>query len=134
MNNLQEIFNRIEDREWDWFGSRTKGHYEINHPKLEILIEKDGNFGWRELKIIDLLANKSWCMAVWGEEMLCYDCGRIVEKPKQIGCLTIGTGTCSCNRQFENNDEAWEYHSVNTFRLLRYNEKHCIDYILKTML
>lgn len=63
----------------------------------------------------------------WGDELLCYDCGEPVGQPMTVmdGAVQIGTGECSCSRQFENNEPAWEYHlkqmvvAGNPFEYLR---------------
>lgn len=59
-----------------------------------------------------LYLTREFAMAFFGEELLCYDCGEKVKPPMEVmgGRVKIGTGQCDCNRQFENNEPAWEFH------------------------
>lgn len=57
-----------------------------------------------------IIFSHSFAKAFWGEELLCYDCGEPVGSPMSVECIVIGTGTCSCSRQFENNLPAWQLH------------------------
>ena len=59
MNTLKDIFKGIEGREWDWFGK----------PKRLMKLNRSGIGIWNGglYSIPDLLANKSWCKAVWGK-------------------------------------------------------------------
>lgn len=60
------------------------------------------------------LFSHDFAKAFWGNQLLCYDCGEPVKTPILLTAnnaqVVIGTGQCSCSRQFENNEEAWEYH------------------------
>lgn len=40
---------------------------------------------------------------LFGEKLICYDCGQDIQKPLIVDFIQIGTGTCDCSRQFENN-------------------------------
>ena len=58
-----------------------------------------------------IIFSHGFARAFWGEELFCYDCGGKVKPPMMMGSeIQIGTGQCDCNRQFENNEPAWEYH------------------------
>jgi hypothetical protein len=49
------------------------------------------------------------CRVVFGDELYCYDCDELVGPPMMIGdSIQVGTGACSCSRQFENNVPAWD--------------------------
>lgn len=65
---------------------------------------------------------------LFGDELLCYDCGEKIGDPLCAGNLQIGTGTCNCSRQFENNERAYEYHAkmIMDYMLIdkEYAEKH----------
>lgn len=59
---MKEIFKRIKNKKWDWCELK----------KLEKRIEKYGivffQDGYRRfISIADLLANQSFCKALWGE-------------------------------------------------------------------
>ncbi len=61
-----------------------------------------------------LIFSHDFVKAFFGNELLCYDCGEKVRPPRELktrrATIVIGTGNCDCCRQFENNEEAWEYH------------------------
>ncbi len=62
-------------------------------------------------KYYSLIFDHEFAKQIWGEDLLCYDCGEKVDPPLTIGDIVqIGTGQCSCARQFENNFPAYEYH------------------------
>ena len=59
----------------------------------------------------DIICNGEMAKAFFGEYLLCYDCGEKVGAPLGNDRIQIGTGTCTCNRNFENNEEACEFHA-----------------------
>lgn len=74
---------------------------------------KDSILSQTYFSLPDLLANKSWCMAVWG----------IDETDKECFC-----GESECNLK------GYRWHSMKTFIFLRdEGPRACADYILKTM-
>lgn len=68
MNTLKTIFERIEGREWDWFNRASEKYKKINLEEKFVFI-KNGELVIfiKTFSLADLLANKSWCKAVWGE-------------------------------------------------------------------
>lgn len=121
---MKEIFKHIEGRDWDWFGSSEKGNYEINElGELEILwavSECDNeHYGWKEFSLADLLANKSWCQAVWGDR----------------GWTCEGKGnSCEHWPDKDHRRYAWDGGSIKAFQILQQQGKEaCINYITKTM-
>lgn len=76
MNTLKEIMGRIESREWDNFeepaGDYGEGIYFHKNLIYFELENEEGDVvtGERYYSLADLLANKSWCKAVWGSEYL----------------------------------------------------------------
>lgn len=62
---MKEIFAKIKGREWDWFGGKPENFFV----RGKYLFEQKGI---HEIKfsLADLLSNRSWCSAVWGEEPL----------------------------------------------------------------
>ena len=88
-----------------------------NETILKKAIEKAVKNGWETTWILpngnaiySVIFSLDFAKAFWGEELLCYDCGEKVGKPLGNERIQIGTGTCTCQRQFENNEEAWEFH------------------------
>lgn len=106
---MKEIFKKIEGREWDWFGEDED----------EVIFEVVWNGVFGEVltgkmffSLADLLANKSWCKAVWGE--------------------LDGSG-CGCNDP--ECCPTYTSHSIEVFQMLQHEgEKACIEYIKKTMI
>ena len=68
--------------------------------------------GLQNLRYESIIFKHEFCKAFFGRELLCYDCGDKVKPPMTVmeGRVQIGTGQCVCSRQFENNEEAWQYH------------------------
>lgn len=73
---------RIENKDWDWFGFKKDKYTRLKPVDHRLLIESDllrpiegdplnyettGHHAYEEFSLADLLANKSWCKAVWGE-------------------------------------------------------------------
>lgn len=52
---MKELFKKLEDRQWDWFGET------LDKDPVEAVV-----FIGDRYSLADLLANKSWCKAVWG--------------------------------------------------------------------
>ena len=99
---MKTIFKKIEGREWDWFG----------YPKSGWVVERNGilnestrvRIDYRTLA--DLLANKSWCIAVWGK------------------------GKMKWNEPTIN----WRENSASAFQILQQNgEEAAIKYIKESM-
>jgi len=58
---MKEIFKKIEGKQWDWFGEEKEGNdLGYNHAGMFV--------GIKFYTLADLLANKSWCKAVWEED------------------------------------------------------------------
>ena len=64
----------------------------------------------RDSVYFNIIFSHDFAKAFFGRELLCYDCGEPVGAPLGNESIQIGTGTCDCGRQFENNQEAWEFH------------------------
>ena len=61
---MKTIIEKIEGREWDWFGLERDEIGSMEPTNLGVWMEV---FGSKRLySLADLLTNKSWCMAVWG--------------------------------------------------------------------
>ena len=68
---MKEIFEKIEGREWDWFNIKFPPEdwgFGKNDNKTLLLLYKERECRTYEFSLADLLANKSWCKAVWGKE------------------------------------------------------------------
>ncbi len=128
---MKEIFKKIEGREWDWFGIKErKNHvgriytFRSGQEVLELLHGDKGAQTYYSLA--DLLANKSWCKAVWG------DYG---ENSTAKSC----TKNCKEHDGLISNRIAhwhmdWKSRSPDAFLILqRKGEEACIEYIKKTM-
>lgn len=87
MNTLQDIFKRIEGKEWDWFGK----------PKRLMKVNSVGIGLWNGAlySLPDLLANKSWCKAVWGERwnLLSLIAFKTLQQEGKQSCLDYITKT-----------------------------------------
>lgn len=119
---MKELFDKIKDREWDMFGGDRD---EIG---LKMIVGKGMmvKIYWNDspnepeyYSLADLLANKSWCKAVWGE----------------------GWGHGKNERLYEELKQWWShklphvYFSTKAFQILQQEgEEACIDYIKKTMI
>lgn len=103
---MKEIFKRIEGLEWDIMGNKAT--------KREI-VEREIIEG-RAYSLADLLANKSWCQAVWGNFL------------------------CACGMRCDHGDMStpdgydWEVCSKGALSVLQMEgQEACINYITKTM-
>lgn len=113
MNKLQQIFEKIEGREWDWFGNNNESwkvvSYHCGQGRLYFNADEiKGEFGrGGAYSLADLLANKSWSKAVWGEAEEC---------PDEDCCPT------------------WKGRSYSAFQILQIDgPDDCLNYILKTI-
>lgn len=111
---MEEIFKKIEGRDWDWFGYKpTKVEcFEkglANMPVVAIYTKHmEASYGSTPapyvFSLADLLANRSWCKAVW--------------------VTTVNTRCC----------DGWQEKSKKAFQILQQQgEKECISYIKETM-
>lgn len=103
-----EVFKKCVDRAigngFNWWMVNNKD--KVLYPRGDI----QTNMLFRTV-VVDTIFDHSFCKALFGKQLLCYDCGEKVGPPMMVGKnIQIGTGECSCSRQFENNEEAWEYH------------------------
>ena len=102
---MKEIFKRLEGREWEHNGYKIT---DIEHTMVARIWVKHYNIWQWNVSIADLLANKSWCKAVWGEEQILpseFDIGR------------------------------WDLEGRNAFQILRMEgEEKCLTYITETMI
>lgn len=64
---MNEIFKKIEGREWDWFGVADKSKKEVSFEHGMLIIRHSSFASILAYSLADLLANKSWCKAVWGK-------------------------------------------------------------------
>lgn len=127
MNTLQDIFDNMKG-EWDNFG------HLVPKEELKLTVYEDGLIRLRSNKdltfvvyysLADLLANKSWCIAVWGEDGMVGEYCRKPHEPKHCG-------------DYDCRNEVWQdgfnYHSVEAFQIhQQQGQQECIDYIIKTM-
>jgi len=150
MSTVKDIFGRIQGREWDWFGFVKNPQNEVKNnerihwfnddtvteflevpQKLYITREgfKDTPLLTQQFTIADLLANKSWCKAVWG-------CGhpnypsiqndvKFWDNPPAIWAQCL----------LKNQALPWQKKSTKTFQILQQQgQQAAIDYITDTML
>ena len=111
---MKKIFERIKDREWDWFSGAVQKeglHYEIEDNFLVLnILGVIVNYS-----LADLLANKSWCKAVWFKKCDC--------SPENNPQHNL------CDQNY------WMYDSQKAFQILQQEgEQACIEYIHKTMI
>ena len=87
---MKTIFKNIEGREWDNFDMGES--INLTYDTLNMY----------SISLADLLANKSWCRAVWGDEV---DSGEVNE---HIVCS--GKNTCVGARKYNSymDDSEWE--------------------------
>jgi len=116
---MKTIFDNIKGRKWDWFGLKKSNPFfqfnlidavEENCSQIQIFFtDEDYNL----FSLADLLANKSWCKAVWGDS---------------IDCVCTGySHDCKCNPQ-------WINCSQYAFAGLQISgEESCLKYIKETM-
>lgn len=164
---LKDIFDIIKDREWDNFGlEKSTTKFVIGRAEGDLLkYDKDycfitgsdqsyfvQNRAPAIFTLADLLANQSWCLAVWGDSeplttnddapwgsaQKCLHCGvdpsyqpskEIMEK---TGCQHVHyPEACTvCNRK----SESYVDHSVETFKILqKLGQEKALEYILKTI-
>ena len=111
---MKLIFEHIKDREWDWFNQRRRGDvkWEILGYGLFFIDTRFTAKISRPLRfsLADLLANASFCKAVWGEKVfeIEMDGTRPILKP--------------------------DYHTIAFKTLTLEGEEDCIEYINKTMI
>jgi hypothetical protein len=133
--------------EWDWFGTYNcapeKRKFYVTKDKLAIDYQE-----WEEVfSLADLLANKSWCKAMWGEKedyctnqhtwgkKICLHCGvdTTIQPPKDSGCNHVHyPEECEmCNKK----NEDYRLHSSKAFQIFQQEDKQaCINYIYQTKL
>lgn len=98
---LKEIFKRMKG-EWDKFG---------------------GVILYDEEPLACYLANKSWCMAVWGHEITC-DCGALKYSKE-----------CPCDDYVTPYGERYVILSLTAFGSLQQEgQQACLEYILNSMI
>lgn len=145
MNKLQQIFDKIEGREWDKF--------DLPAP-CDLVPNTNGVicYGCMTFRsIADLLSNRSWCEAVWGEmqplttndsepwngqECLhcrtspAYQTTKEIFEKTECNHVQYPDACKVCNRK----TKGWEHFSKKAFQILQ-NEvpEACLDYILTTM-
>jgi len=125
---MKEIFEHIKGREWD----------KTQHLLERVMIEDGEIVGEKVLDpthtmtLADLLANKSWAVAVWGEEIICNTC-EAKTQPKDI--KLVNPPLCVHGEVIvEEADMAWIHYSLKSLKILQtFGEKECILYIKKTM-
>jgi len=131
---MKTIFDKIKGREWDWFKLRNPkyagiipksdyGHrkdpsnYYIKYRGKPKSWDKKGDLVWWQFSLADLLANSSWCKAVWGEQRHHH---------------SDNLGSRDCERDCEL--PAWYRKAITAFEtFLERSEQAATDYIKKTM-
>lgn len=114
---MKEIFKKIKGREWDWFNHPDKFNYNITRG-IEIITRlchrnDEPEFISYHYSLADLLANKSWCKAVWGDK---------IRHPK----FKFSSALFIIDSQ---------YHLLTAFRILQQQgEEAVIKYIKETMI
>jgi len=132
---MKEIFKKIKGIEWDWFGYDMSVYsWEIGNNKISFWDENAPDYGSSlgqptvDYSLADLLANQSWCKAVWNKKIKkCSNCGGI---STSYGYKKFYNCDCIDNNII--ND--WEYSSEQAFLTLRDKGKEeAIQYIEATM-
>jgi len=128
---LKNIFEKIKDREWDWF--ELKGRFGSR----ESIYIMDDYIEFSGCKCVeceidnvikslpDLLANPSWCKAVWGEYETCDQCGEL-----------MNSENCFC-KKYGSSDYGprWVIHSASAFETLQLKgPEDCLKEIEETMI
>lgn len=129
---MKEIFEKIKGRrfDWDWFGFIEQNDFP---PKKYDITEGGRLRVWYDMatclslqySLADLLANKSWCNAVWQGE--CFYCSENKRKnqPKSKFCLS----------GWHSSDPYYKEHSHNAFQILQQEgQDEAIKYIKQTMI
>jgi len=121
-HTLEVIMGRIENKEWDWFGHGNFGkgedqnEWQVIGNSLKILAPR------KVLDIYslaDLLANPSFCKAVWGEKEIDYAITYVCSDP-------------FCSLADVHDQGMW--HSTKAFQtLLLEGQQQALDYITETM-
>ena len=130
---MQEIFDKIKGREWDWFSLNHKNFGIAFTSTSHLLMWHKLGMGERFFSLADLLANQSWCKAVWGEgERI-----KLVEKivPEQKIVSSIYGETLRQRHKIKRKIKInWKTASCEAFRLLQQGDYNAvIDYIKSTM-
>jgi len=90
---MKEIFEKIKGREWDWFGE-CSNEVSIELIRIGIITIYDEQLEFYSdfsYSLPDLLANKSWCKAVWGEQFYNQEANKSYKLLREKGeeaCLT----------------------------------------------
>ncbi len=104
---MKDIFKNIEGREWDWFEENEPFEWNVyGGDKHGYTLSFNTGVSY---SLADLLANKSWCKAVWK-----------------------GKGFYNSKQEFI--EDGYIEHSLQAFQLLQESEEKAIDYILTTMI
>lgn len=146
---MKTIFENMKG-EWDWFGIKDrefengKSRFDFGTSSLTgedrkvvfyFLFERTEQklAVYTTFSLADLLVNKSWCKARWGEGERCVDCLKSLVKAKVSGYDGF---ECDCCFQVQpTKDIACDLFSLEAFKILKQEgEKACIEYIKKTML
>jgi len=116
---MKEIFEHIKDRSWDWFREASNEVCQKWLKEDDVITVGDWGVcfyssGDNTYSLADLLANKSWCKAVWGKEMT---------SPPLVRGEVYATFPL------------WEHHSAQAFQILQQQgEQAAIKYILQTVI
>lgn len=120
MITLKDIFKIIEGREWDRFGWEDN----LYPTEKDLGIWKNGEYRL-SFSLADLLANKSWCEAVWSgkEGIRAWLCENKCEYHDGFDTKSIRHWHYS-----------YHYHSSKAFEILQQEGvQEAIDYIYLTM-
>lgn len=126
MASLQDVFKIIEGREWDNFGNLHRD-VKLSFDDSILIIESynpdnENNDLIGCFTLADLLANKSFCVAVWGEEVDC-SCGGT---GSISGIMTFHSGDCKISEGWK---KSWE-----AFQILQSEgTQPAIEYIMGTI-
>lgn len=106
---MEDILKKIEGREWDWFNTEEGLMRCPNGNSIQIDVCL--------YSLADLLANKSWCKAVWGEDAHSHS-------------DNVGSRDCPYDCEVV----AWQRLGTNAFsRLQLLGQEACIKFIKETM-
>jgi len=115
-HTLQEIFEIIEGREWDNFNESDNNgdYYKMRVSDYKIIFTILNRCGvvdtYEHYSLPDLLANPSWCKAVWGVKNVTECCEARSTCPK------------------------WRLYSRRAFQILQQEgEQACLNYIFSSM-
>jgi len=116
--NKSKKWNNALSFRWE-FQPTQKDSYREQMPAYDILNDLCVKY-WKEL---------------FGEELHCYDCWEKVKPPLWNWNIQIWTWTCECSRQFEENEEAFEYHGKMVFFALQmWKKREAEDYLWENTL